>query len=204
MSKICVIGASRGLGFQLVRQIQSQLPEVEILSVARSNQPSSTEVSTLCVDLSQPQQQQRLIAELGIFQPETVFYVAGGGPYGEYASKKWSDHQWGLEVSFLAPARILHFLLNASFCKQFVAVGSSVAESQPDKNAASYSASKHALRGLITSVNLENPKMQVRLFSPGYMDTDMLPKNASVRKTHSVASPKQVANELWSWSNVSS
>lgn len=133
-----------------------------------------------------------------------IFYFAGGGPHGAYSSKKFSDHMWAMNVSYLAFASILHFVLNQfSNLKhlQIIAIGSSIAESKPDFHAASYSAAKHALKGLISSIQLEYSQPDVRLFSPGYMKTKMLPPMAWVYQLNGlVASPKQVASILSEWS----
>lgn len=136
-----------------------------------------------------------------------IFYFAGGGPHGVFASKKFSDHMWAMNVSYLAFANILHFVLNQfSNLKhlQIIAIGSSIAESKPDYHAASYSAAKHALKGLISSIQLEYSQADVRLFSPGYMKTKMLPPMAWVYQLNGLAaSPKQVASILSEWSQDS-
>lgn len=144
------------------------------------------------------------------FQSQKLFYVAGGGPYGAFENKKWSDHQWAFKVNFLCPAFLLHQLMQTNICQQIVIVGSAIAESKPDVNAASYAAAKHALKGLITSVQAEQKKMSqaqidLRLFSPGYIDTPMLPTNAWPRQLTveqqalMIASPKALAEQLLGW-----
>ena len=80
-------------------------------------------------------------------------------------------------------------------------MGSSVAEDKADPGAASYAAAKHALKGLLESVILEKPDLDVRLFSPGYMDTGMLPQNAWPRQQGLAEDPDAVARRLWQWSN---
>jgi short-subunit dehydrogenase len=98
---------------------------------------------------------------------------------------------------------------------QLLFVGSAIAEDKPDPLAASYAAAKHALKGLVGSVAAEleadrkGPKdktasadrgalqVQVKLFSPGYMDTDLLPKDAwPRRKSGLLQSPSEVAKDL--------
>jgi len=128
-----------------------------------------------------------------------VFFVAGGGPYGLYQERKWSDHEWALQVSFLFAARALHALCVAQRLEQVILVGSSVAENDADVRAASYSAAKHALKGLWSTLRAENPNWDLRLFSPGYMDTELLPAQAPVRR-QGVYSPEALAQELWTWS----
>ncbi len=144
------------------------------------------------------------------FQAQKLFYVAGGGPYGPFENKKWSDHQWAFKVNFLCPAFLLHQLMLSNTCRQIVMVGSAIAESKPDIHAASYAAAKHALKGLVTSVQAEQKKMSqaqidLRLFSPGYIDTPMLPANAWPRQlaleeqASLIASPIALAEKLLDW-----
>jgi NAD(P)-dependent dehydrogenase (short-subunit alcohol dehydrogenase family) len=80
-----------------------------------------------------------------------------------------------------------------------ILLGSAVAEASADPGAASYCAAKHALKGLIASLRAEIPAWDLRLFSPGYMDTEMLPGNAAARR-QGVYSPARMARELWDWS----
>jgi short-subunit dehydrogenase len=139
-----------------------------------------------------------LMENLRRFQADQVFYLAGGGPYGDFQNKAWKDHLWAWEVTFLSAARLLHFILAEFKGSQMVLCGSSVAESQGDARAASYASAKHALKGLYESVRLENPDFDLRLFSPGYLDTELLPKNASVRYK-GVWNPELAAQKLWDW-----
>jgi short-subunit dehydrogenase len=95
---------------------------------------------------------------------------------------------------------VLHFCLNLPSVQQIVVVGSSIAESQPDPGAVSYAAGKHGLKGCISSLQGEVRK-DVRLFSPGYMSTDMLPPQAQARleQTASIDSAERVAKLFVEW-----
>jgi short-subunit dehydrogenase len=142
---------------------------------------------------------QKLLQE----RPERVFYLAGGGPHGNYAAKRWRDHQWALELNLLAPMRLAHQLLNRfpQNSPQLILCGSAIAESNGDVNAASYAAAKHGLKGLFSSLYLENPEWDLRLFSPGYMDTELLPKSAPVRYKK-VWDPSEMARDLLEWAKI--
>ncbi|NCN41071.1 hypothetical protein GW916_07445, partial [bacterium] len=63
---------------------------------------------------------------------------------------------------------------------------------------ASYSAAKHALKGLYLSLRVEKPTWDLRLFSPGYLDTELLPKGASVRYKK-VWDPEEVSVRFIDW-----
>ena len=76
-------------------------------------------------------------------------------------------------------------------------VGSAVAQDKPDPGASSYSSAKHGLKGLCESLQKESPKCAIHLFSPGYMDTDLLPANAWPRQQGLVEDVNSVAKRLW-------
>ena len=96
-----------------------------------------------------------------------------------------------MTTTLIYPAELLHLILTE--CKsqteseipswaslaQITFVGSQIAESKADPNAASYAAAKHGLKGLITTIQAEAAqKPNILLFSPGYMQTDMLPAHS--------------------------
>jgi short-subunit dehydrogenase len=182
MDRALILGASRGLGAELVRAAcGATYPVIGFgrkeapLKALRENFPLFDYVSA---DFSTESGQNTVLAHIKDVPFSKLIYVAGGGPYGDFGSKKWAAHEWAWEV---------------------VLVGSSVAEASADKSAASYAAAKHALKGLWSSLRLDYPDWDLRLFSPGYMNTELLPANAPVREK-GVYSPRDVAEELWTWS----
>lgn len=189
MEHVAIFGASRGLGQSLARHISEK--DIRVSGFSRKGPFASdftTEAGCLTVEkflLEDP--------------PDRIFFMAAGGPFGAFESKAWKDHQWAWNLTFLFPARILHFLLKHNLKPQTILIGSSVAENAGDQNAASYCAAKHALLGLYRTLRLENPDWDLRLYSPGYMDTPLLPPHAAVRN-QGIHSPEAVARELWQWS----
>ncbi len=214
--KIAVLGASRGLGRALKLEISAneanskaggEIRGAQFLLAARNEEKlgllKSQQDLTFACDFTKTEDQARLLNALIEFQPTHIFYVAGGGPYGRFESKKWADHAWALELNFNWPARMLHTIMSHlpeyKNLKQIVFVGSAIAGQGPDPMAASYAAAKHALRGLITSVRKENPSLDIRLYEPGYMATDMLPPSAWPRQQGLAKSPEDEARALWQW-----
>ena len=203
MDRVVILGASRGLGAELVKYVcGTGYPVVGFgrkegaLSQLREQFPLfEYTVADFATRIGQDETLRYLLEE----NYGKVIVVAGGGPYGLFQDREWKDHQWAWDVTFQFPARVLHALTVAARRDQVIVIGSAVAESSADPMAASYCAAKHALRGLVTTLRLENPGWDLRLFSPGYMDTDLLPKNAAVRKL-GVYAPSEVARELWTWS----
>lgn len=204
--KVAILGASRGLGRSLVQTLESDRATGEILAVSRNPnlQESSEKVSAFGFDLAS-EKLDALIAELEEFRPDIVIYCAGGGPYSKFEQAKWKSHDWALQVSFLAAARLAHWFMGrkqASTADQWIWVGSAIAEAQGDPCGSSYAAAKHALLGLYQSIQMEKPSLDLRLFSPGYMNTDLLPKGSWPRRQDkSLWEPEEVARLLWEWSN---
>lgn len=190
MEHVVILGASRGLGGALYRLLE-QDASLRVSGFSRRG--------PLVADFASDSGLEAVLQLLRDDPADRVFCVAGGGPYGAFESKSWKDHQWAMDVTFHFPAKILYFLGGRERRPQVVLTGSSVAEGHGDKNAASYCAAKHALVGLYKSLRLEKPNWDVRLFSPGYMDTDLLPAHAAPRK-NGVYSPEFLAKDLWQWS----
>lgn len=185
MDRVVIFGSSRGFGAALSRHIEAL--HIPVAGWSRVNG-----------DLSRDDGQLAALEFLMSEPVSKVFCVAGGGPYGKFHTQNWASHQWAWQVSFQFPARVLHRLAAKAVRPQVILIGSAVAESEPDPNAASYCAAKHALRGLFSTIKCEYPDWDVRLFSPGYIDTQLLPKNAPVR-SNGVYDPAVLARELWSW-----
>jgi short-subunit dehydrogenase len=197
--KLAVLGGSRGLGFHIANSLVKQGHSVFVASRKAPVEmpPGLTWVS---FDFSQEEQAPALIAKLQEFEPSTLVYSAGGGPYGLFGEKTWKDHNWALNVSFRFPAYLLWKWCQGeelTSIKKVVVIGSAVAENQADPKASMYCASKHALRGLISSLKQEYPQKNIELFSPSYMDTQLLPPGAWPRQQKGlVHDPRVVAEEF--------
>lgn len=194
--KFILLGASRGLGWATYQALAKKYPAAEFMLVSRKIGEGN--FKSLKYDFVK-EHSSEFISEITDFKPTTIIYFAAGGPYGNFQDKKWADHQWALQVSFLFPAQLLHHLMRISIpsLKKFVVVGSAIAENKPDPGAASYCAAKHALKGLITTLQAENKSaFKIDLFSPGYIATDLLPALSWPRQQGLAASAENVANQL--------
>lgn len=201
--RIAILGASRGLGWAAYQKISVQLPEAQFLLVSRKIQNCSVGANTQvsAQDFSKKPLLDDFLKTLIQFKPTQIIYCAGGGPYGFFESKKWYDHEWALNVNFLYPAQFIHEILThvSDFkdLQSFTCIGSDIAEARPDVKASSYCAAKHALKGLITTLQIENTTpIQFKLFSPSYMVTDLLPANSAPREQNKAESPEKVAEKL--------
>lgn len=212
--RFVLLGSSRGLGWETFLLLQKKktakgflLSSRKILGreqeISNLTQNSNQDVKLITQDFSKPFIDAEFLQELKAFKPTHLIYFAGGGPYGAFAEKKWSDHQWALNTTFLYPAQLLHYVVSNRpqwpWLKSFIVIGSAIAESQPDLKAASYAAAKHALKGLVSTIQLEKDTTQgifVELFSPGYMQTDLLPAHSEPRQKQLAENPFDVAKKL--------
>ena len=205
--RFALLGASRGLGWATYQALQNHDENFEFLLSsrkieARRNEISAANTTLLAQDFSRLPVDVEFVQNLKKFTPTDLIYFAGGGPYGAFSEKKWSDHQWALNTTFLYPAELLHVLLKEKWpsLKKIILIGSAIAENKPDKNAASYAAAKHALKGLVETIQLERAGStsgpRVQLFSPGYMQTDLLPPHSEPRQKQLAENPLDVAKKL--------
>jgi short-subunit dehydrogenase len=211
LQRIAVLGASRGLGEALVKHIQS-LDSYSCLLTSRKSELLTALArkgrdTVLKADFTTTAGQTSVLEAIKEFLPHQVFYVAGGGPYGAFAEKKFKDHMWALEVGLVFPMKVIHTLLTT---KEFdenlhkiAVVGSAIAGQSPDPFASAYAAAKHGLRGLVKSIQAEKPKIELKIFEPGYIDTELLPPNAWPRQHGIVARREDEARRLWQWSQNS-
>ena len=206
--KIAVLGASRGLGRELSIKIQEEIPSAELLLMSRkfdlmADFARDTDTMVAC-NFALREGRNIAMKALDEFQPDVLYYIAGGGPYGRYGDKDWKDHEWAFDVNLMFPAQVLHWCVKnkPANLKKVVVVGSSIAEQNPDPHAASYAAGKHGLKGLVDTLNAEGVPFDLSLFSPGYMATDMLPKNSTPIMQGEAADPRDVAKDLLKNSNL--
>lgn len=203
MERAIILGASRGLGAELAKKACAQ--NYPVTGVARKEAALKQIAQQFplfdyrVADLAKPEGQDTVIRVLLEENFSKVFCVAGGGPYNLFGAAGWKDHDWAWEVTFRSHARVIHALAQSHRFVQVILIGSSVAENAGDRNAGSYAAGKHALKGLHASLRLDYPDWDVRLYSPGYMNTPLLPSGASVRQG-GVYDPIDVANDVWNWS----
>lgn len=181
--KSLVLGASSGLGACLL----DLLPE-NSLAASRNNNKGSK------LDLSTPESYEEVSRLVKKENVSRLVYVAGGGPHGEFFSKPWHSHEWAFNLNAFTPIKIIE---NLPDTVDFVYIGSAIAERSDSSSSLSYSWSKK----LVKEVILKSKKKNLLLFSPPYMDTRMLPKNAWPRLEcpELVLSPDLVAKELLNW-----
>lgn len=193
-----MLGGSRGLGAAISRRAVQE--NIDVLVLSRKAPESLPGCQWQSFDFSKAEQLSVVVAALEEFAPDVLIYSAGGGAYGRYGDKQWKDHEWTWQVTFQSPAFLLWTWYRGVFLKsieQWIVVGSAVAESKADPQAAMYCAAKHALRGLASSLQQEYPDKALYLFSAPYMDTDLLPSGSWPRQVPGLVQPvDKVADEI--------
>lgn len=186
--KWILLGAGRGFGLSFSKLVKMRYPALSLFIASRTVNG---------FDFSKTDLFEYYAEQIVDFGADRIFYFAGGGPYGPFSNFEWKDHMWSMNVTFGFPAYLLNYLgKQHSRLRHLVFIGSAIAESQPDPGAAMYCASKHALKGLIETLNQEGYPIPITLFSPGYMNTQMLPKSAWPRERGLVSEPETVAEQL--------
>lgn len=197
-AKVAILGGSRGLGAAILQLlIERNHP---ILMCSRKPSQNRHEMNWHAIDFTKREAWPDLITTLNDFSPEILFYCAGGGPFGRFGEKDWKSQEWALQATFGCPAHLIW-----SWCRgdalndvqKFVVIGSAIADNRPDPQAAMYCAAKHALRGLISTIQDESPDKDLSLFRAPYMDTSLLPPGAWPRQQDGlVRPPREVALQL--------
>lgn len=184
-TRVFILGGSRGLGRALAGQFS------DVLVCSRK--------SDLSIDFSRPESAVLIMKEVESFKPDIIFYVAGGGPHGDFLSKPLHSHQWAYQVNYFTPIALAYALIEQKYQGDFVYIGSAVAERSSSNQSLSYSQSKKMAKQSLLAT--PEKSLKVRVFSPAYMDTDMLTKNAwpRIEAPELVIKPEKVAEELVAW-----
>ncbi len=204
-----VIGASRGLGKAISQLLPLECDQLSLLTLVSRKSSlvthSGISIESYNLDMSNVEDQIAVSMNIKDKKYDLLFYVAGGGPHGEYAKKEWKNHQWSLQVNLVAPMGAVHTWLNSrekSSKGKFILIGSHIAERAPDPLASSYAAGKHGLFGFVSSLQseLNGNSNKVWLASPTYLNTDLLPTSAKVRHDGTkILEVDSVAQRILSW-----
>lgn len=183
-----VLGGSRGLGQSLFQKLSKQH---KCVALSRSTDPK--------LDLTQSDSMQIFKKEVQENSFSHIFYVAGGGPHGPFFDKPLHSHKWAFELNYFKPVEIAYYLKSILFKGVFVYIGSAIAETYSSSQSSSYSLSKKS--AVKTLLSLSEKDLKVRVFSPPYMNTSLLPPKAWPRLENPelVIEPNMVAKVLIEW-----
>jgi NAD(P)-dependent dehydrogenase (short-subunit alcohol dehydrogenase family) len=204
-NRVVVLGSHKGLGYQCVKALLAHKQIDSVLGLSRQDSGDfslnpkykfgSFDFTKVYDDVASFDS---LISALEEFKPTALIYCAGGGPHGSYFDKAWKDHAWALKLNFLFPAKLIWHFAKPPYLKVFAYVGSAIAESEDgDPDGASYAAAKWGMKGLIKSLKASNSMVRFTVFSPGYMDTELVPQGAKPRQAGGqLQDPSLVAQEI--------
>ncbi len=211
--RVIVLGSNKGLGFACVSALLENDGVIQVLGLSRKdsgihnkNPKYAFKAFDFTAAYDSPSIFLEVLKLIEDFEPTQIIYSAGGGPFGEFGQKNWKDHEWAIKLNFLFPAKLVWALMSSkkliNECN-FLYVGSAIAESESgDALGPSYAAGKWAMKGLYLSIMASQSdsdkysKLKMKWISPGYMDTDLLPKGSIPRLNGRVEDPKVVAKEI--------
>ncbi|KAJ3341466.1 hypothetical protein HDU93_004867 [Gonapodya sp. JEL0774] len=180
-------------------------------------------VHVACVDVSKKEQFDALIDELEVLLPartrgtkpvlDIVFANAGIGRGGSWPNTPWQNHLDVVAVNFVGVMITIYSSLRLMKSGEggLIFSTSSASAMYGFPGVATYSATKHAVKGLTEALSIELAQYGIRVADtlPGLIDTPLLPassaKNANVqgdKHPFRVIQPNAVANVVWaSWIN---
>lgn len=192
MAKIAIItGATGGLGGEFVRVINTYEEIDEIWAVGRNQEKlvalknSYDKVVLLEADLTDGGTEQ-IVRKLEEEKPAVRLFVnnAGVGYLGKYETMDSVKVADACAVNCTVPATLISVILPYMQEGAGILNISSASSFQPNPYLALYSASKVFLKNLSRALNVElKPrKIPVTAVCPGWIDTDMLPREAGGKK----------------------
>ncbi|OAN46633.1 short-chain dehydrogenase [Paramagnetospirillum marisnigri] len=204
MPTILILGASRGLGLEFVRQYAADGWRVlaTVRDPAKGRAPSEAGAEIYVCDVGDAASVRRLVSALAGVKLDVVLHNAG--IYGEHQEFGSVDPERFLEVvriNALAPLKLAEALVdNLDGRKIFAAVSSlmgSVAENSSGGSYA-YRAAKAALNMVIKglAIDLKDRGVTTVALSPGWVKTDMGGPSAPLSPAEAIAGMKAVLDGL--------
>ncbi len=114
VSRPLVLGASRGLGLE----VMSRFPDA--VGCSRKSENS--------IDFSKEGAVSAILELIKVHNPDAIFYVAGGGPHGDFFSKPFHSHKWAYQVNYFTPVALAYELIAQNYEGALVYIGSAIAE----------------------------------------------------------------------------
>ncbi|MBL0917320.1 MAG: SDR family oxidoreductase [Hydrogenophaga sp.] len=194
MSTVLVIGASRGIGLEFVRQYRAAGDRV--IATARDDaglqRLKDLGAEALRTDVAQPASVSGLAWQLDGEKIDTALYVAGVYPDGDASSpptREAFDHAMHTNVlgAMQAIPQVAPLVEAASGRFAFITSGMAHIGSVSDSEAWVYRASKAALNMAVASAQHNYPGAILLAMSPGWVQTDMGGPSATLTVKRSVS-----------------
>lgn len=203
--KICITGATSGVGLLLAKNLQADGHEVWATgrNAAILDELALLGIHTIQADLTEEQSFEELFKEMGI--PDTVVLSAGVGTFAYLTDLKEKDMKEMLIVNVLAPMKLAKYF--ATYMKKkrnghLIFVASQAGKVATPK-ASGYAATKHAILGFANAIRMElkDYGIEVTTINPGPIDTpflDLADQTGNYREKMSkhLLSPEKVASAI--------
>jgi len=170
-----VIGGSRGIGSEIVKELYQKGANVFITARSLSSELENLQGNTLELDIRNED-----LSALHDFLPENlegIAYCPGTITLKPFQSLRLADFQQDLEINFLGAVKILQLVLPKlkKSGQGSVVLFSTVATRTGMNYHASIAAAKAALEGLALSLAAEyaNARVRFNVISPSLTDTDL-------------------------------
>ncbi|MFJ5768761.1 SDR family NAD(P)-dependent oxidoreductase [Psychrobacillus sp. NPDC093180] len=176
--KVCITGATSGVGLLLAKKLQADGYEVWATgrNIAALGELNLLGIHTIQADLTAEQSFEKLFEEMGT--PDVVVHCAGVGTFAYLTDLDEVQMDQMLYVNVLAPMKLTKYFATKMKNKRkghIIFVASQAGKVATPK-ASVYAASKHALIGFANAVRMELKEfgIEVSTINPGPIDTPFL------------------------------
>jgi NAD(P)-dependent dehydrogenase (short-subunit alcohol dehydrogenase family) len=203
MATVLLIGASRGIGFELARQYIAD--GWRVIATARSDEGlarlKALGVQTLRLDVANPASNSGLSWQLDGEKIELAVYVAGAMDRASASTPPTRDSfDAVMHTNVMGAMQVIPQIAPmVQETQGVIACISSVLGSMQETtsgNAALYRVSKAALNMVVRCTQAEQPDVTVLAIHPGWVQTDMGGTAAPLTPEHSATSLRQTLNRI--------